>query len=360
MNTTTLDAPAPAPAPTLLAATGPAAPQRKPGALDWAPVNYDLRDTWFPVSHSRDVVAQPIRRIIHAQAYFLWRDGSGVACAAEFRPDQMSAKRHLASAFTGGSGLYPVIERYGYIWAWYGNPEHADVLLIPHIPFVPLDGSLPGYTQRTVRFDASSALSVENLIDLTHADFLHAGTIGDGTADADVVEVEWTSETVTRTRMVTNKSVAPIMRWIGGVRAKFQDFRAVLHIHLRSNVCISYPRFRPGYDVPNVQPFVPVGSYRSRCDVTFNTTAAPAPFRYVMPRINYVIQPQDNSVVRPQSPRYFDPTERADLHSRFDKPGNRYRLQMEQLAARQRRGDFAYGSDAEPNRDIRSLLGMDS
>jgi hypothetical protein len=42
-----------------------------------------------------------------------------------------------------------------------------------------------------------------------------------------------------------------------------------------------------------------------------------------MPRINDVMQPQDNSVVRPQSPRYFDPAERADLHSRFDKPGNR-------------------------------------
>jgi Vanillate O-demethylase oxygenase C-terminal domain len=330
---------------------------RKPGALDWTPVNYDLRDTWFPVSHSRDVTERPIRRIVHAQPYFLWRE-SGVAKAAEFRPDELPRRRAEATAFTGGSGLYPVAERSGYVWAWYGNPDHADALLIPQIPFVPLDGSLPAYTQRTVRFDASSALSVENLIDLTHADFLHAGTIGDGTAESDVVEVEWTSETVTRTRTVAQKSVAPIMRWIGGVRAKHQDFRAVLHIHLRSNVCISYPRFRPGYDVPNVQPFVPVGQYRSRCDVTFNTTAAPAPFRYVMPRINYVIQPQDNSVVRPQSPRYFEPSERGDLHSRFDKPGNRYRLQMERLAERQRRGEFGYGADAEPGRDIRGLLGM--
>jgi len=232
-------------------------------------------------------------------------------------------------------------------------------LLLPHIPFLPVDGSLPGYTQRTVRFDASSALSVENLIDLTHADFLHANTIGDGISESDVVEVEWTSETVTRTRTVAQKSVAPVMRWVGGVRAKYQDFRAVLHIHLRSNVCISYPRFRPGYDVPNLQPFLPVGKHRSRCDVTFNTTAAPAPFRYLMPRINYIIQPQDNSVVRPQNQRYFEPGERIDLHSRFDAPGTRYRFQMEQLAERQRKGDFSYGSDAEPGRDITQLLGMD-
>jgi hypothetical protein len=330
---------------------------RKAGRRDWTPINYDLRDTWFPVSHSRDVTQRPIRRIVHSQPYYLWRE-NGKPRAAEFRPDQLQQMRAHASALTGGSGLYPVIERYGYVWAWYGNPDHADARLIPHIPFLPLDGGLPDYTQRTVRFDACSALSVENLIDLTHADFLHAGTIGDGTSESDMVEVEWTSETVTRTRIVTQKSVAPIMRWVGGVRAKYQDFRAVLHVHLRSNVCISYPRFRPGYDVPNLQPFLPVGQHRSRCDVTFNTTAAPIPLRYVMPRIAFVIQPQDNSVVRPQNERYFEPDERADLHSRFDTPGTRYRFLMEQLAQRQQRVDFAYGSDADPGRDISALLGM--
>ncbi|MEH6386297.1 MAG: aromatic ring-hydroxylating dioxygenase subunit alpha [Pseudomonas profundi] len=335
-----------------------AAGQRTKRPSDWTPVNYDLHDTWFPVSHSRDVTSRPIRRIIHSQPYFLWRE-NGIPQAAEFHPSRLAALRHASSAFTGGSGSYPVIERYGYIWAWYGDPDHADIQLLPHIPFLPLDGNIPGYTQRTVRFDASSALSVENLIDLTHADFLHANTIGDGISESDVVEVEWTSETVTRTRMVTQKSVAPVMRWVGGIRARYQDFRAVLHIHLRSNVCISYPRFRPGYDIPNLQPFLPVGRHRSRCDVTFNTTAAPSPFRYLMPRINYIIQPQDNSVVRPQNERYLDASDRRDLHSRFDAPGTRYRYQMEQLAERQRRGDFSYGADAEPGRDITALLGMD-
>lgn len=340
-----------------MAATEAQGKKRKPRG-DWIPTNYDLRDTWFPVSHSRDVTSRPIRRIIHAQPYFLWREG-GQPMASEFHPKQLQSMMGAASAFTGGSGLYPVVERYGYVWAWYGNPDNADQQLLPHIPFLPLDGDIPGYTQRTVRFDAASALSVENLLDLTHADFLHANTIGDGISESDVVEVEWTSETVTRTRIVTQKSVAPIMRWVGGVRAKYQDFRAVLHVHLRSNVCISYPRFRPGYDVPNLQPFLPVGKHRSRCDVTFNTTAAPSPFRYLMPRINYIIQPQDNSVVRPQNQRYFEQPEQRDLHSRFDAPGTRYRLLMEKLAKRQREGDFSYGSDADPGRDITALLGMD-
>lgn len=325
---------------------------------DWIPINFDLRDTWFPVAYSADIGLRPVRRVVHAQDVYLWRDG-GRLQAVEFRPDRLAAMLPAASLFTGGSGRYPVVERYGYVWVWYGNPDNAHEGLIPCIPFLPADGrGIPRYTQRTVRFDAASPLSVENLIDLTHADFLHANAIGDSQSENDVVEVHSTSETVTRTRIVTQKSVAPVMRWIGGVRAKYQDLRAVLHVHLRNSVCISYPCFTPGYAIPNVQPFVPVGKHRSRVDQTNYTVHAPAPFRWLMPRISYVIQPQDNSVLRQQNARYFESTERRDLSSRFDGPGNRYRLLMVRLAERQRQGDYRYGADADPSADISSVLGI--
>jgi hypothetical protein len=342
-----------------LAETRPApdAPQRKL-PVDWSPTSYDLRDTWFPVAHARDVGAEPVRRVVHAQTYWLWRNGDR-PMAAEFAPHELARRRHSASAFTGGLGYYPVVERFGYLWAWYGNPDRADAHLIPEIPFLPRDGDLPPNTRRTVRFDCSSALSVENLLDLTHADFLHPQLVGDHRSESDTVEVEWTSETLTRTRVVIGRPVAPLMRWVGGVRAQFQDLRLTLHVHLRNSVCISYPRFRPGFDIPNVQPFVPVGSHRSRLDVVQDTRTAPLAFRHLMPRTSYVIRNQDNSVVRPQHPRYIGQETQRDLHSRFDKPGARYRFMMEQLAARQRGGDFSYGSDVDPGRDISGLLGMD-
>jgi phenylpropionate dioxygenase-like ring-hydroxylating dioxygenase large terminal subunit len=325
---------------------------------DWIPGNLDLRDTWFPMAYSADVKAHPVRRTVHAQDVYLWRE-QGRVRAAEFRPGAAAPMRSRPTAFTGGSGHYPVHERYGYVWVWYGNPDHAHEELIPLIPFLPADGvGIPRYTQRSVRFDAASPLSVENLIDLTHADFLHANTIGDGRSESDVVEFSSTSETLTRTRIVTRKSVAPVMRWIGGVRAQYQDLRAVLHVHLRNNLCISYPSFEPGYAIPNVQPFVPVGRHRSRVDQTNYTVHAPAPFRWLMPRISYVIQPQDNSVLRPQNARYFEANQRRDLSSRFDAPGNRYRVLMARLAQRQREGDFGYGADADPAADISRLLGM--
>jgi hypothetical protein len=338
------------------AQTAAASPAKR---ADWLPTEYDFRDCWFPLAHATDVGVRPILRALHARHVYLWRE-RGRAVAAENHPAKAAASSPGSSEFTAGSGFYPVAEYYGYIWVWYGNPEQATEELIPHIPFLPRDGSnIPKYMRTTVRFDGCSALSVENLLDLTHADFLHGEVVGgEGESESDEVEFSFTTETLTRTRIVTRKPVSPVMRWVGGVRAKYQNFRSTLHVHLRSNVCISYPRFRPGFDVPNVQPFIPSGKYRSRVNQIFNLHDAPTPFRQIMPRMAYVVGPQDNSVIRPQNPCYLELSERRDLHSRFDAPGARYRFLLKRLWERQQNGDYSYLGDADPGSDITAVLGM--
>jgi phenylpropionate dioxygenase-like ring-hydroxylating dioxygenase large terminal subunit len=325
---------------------------------EWRPMEIDLHDTWFPLAHANHVNSTPIRRAMHRQTVFLWRD-RGCAVAAEYLPGQ---KNKTFSRFTAGSGCYPSCEYFGYIWVWYGNPENADEDLIPDVPFLPRDGrGIPEYMRTSVRFDGNSLLSVENLLDLTHADFLHGEVVGgEGEAESDEISFDHTSETLTRVRHVVGKPVSPVMRWLGGVRAKYQEFRSTLHVHLRSNVCISYPRFRPGFDIPNIQTFVPSGPYRSRVDQIFSLGAAPTPFRQLMPRLAYVVGPQDNAVVRPQNPRYRNAEGRADQHSRFDAPGVRYRYLMKKLWERQQAGDYSYLADAKPTTDLRQVLGIDS
>ena len=337
-----------------------AAPQSRRTSKDWMPMEYDLRDCWFAVAHAPDVTPEPVLRAVHDCQVYLWRD-NGRACAAEFHPSKLKSMKPRYSEFTAGGGYYPVAECYGYVWVWYGNPDNASEELIPQIPFLHKDGrNIPNYMRTTVRFDGCSGLSVENLLDLTHADFLHGEIVGgEGDAESDVVEYSHTSETLTRTRIVMGKPVSPIMRWVGGVRGKKQDFRSTLHVHLRSNLCISYPRFRPGFDIPNAQPFIPNGKYRSRVNQIFNLNAAPTPFRQIMPRMAYVVGPQDNSVIRPQNPRYLQQSDRRDLHSRFDAPGARYRYLLQKLWERQQSGDYSYQSDVDPGGDVTELLGMD-
>src|SRR5258708_9128739 len=68
------------------AAADSAATRSRSARRDWTPLNYDLRDAWFPVSHSRDVTEKPIRRIVHSQPYFLWRAPRGSTFAAPVPP----------------------------------------------------------------------------------------------------------------------------------------------------------------------------------------------------------------------------------------------------------------------------------
>ena len=102
-------------------------------SAEWIPGQHALRDTWFPIAHSPHVSERPIRRIIHSQPYYLWREGNNVK-AAEYAPNASIKK---TSEFTAGSGFYPVLERYGYVWVWYGNPDNASEELIPNVPYLP-------------------------------------------------------------------------------------------------------------------------------------------------------------------------------------------------------------------------------
>src|SRR3546814_5982323 len=59
----------------------------------------------------------------------------------------------------------------------------------------------------------------------------------------------------------------------------------------------------------------------------------------------------------PQSSRYAYPDNRRDLHSRHDAAGQRYRIIMQELAARQARGDFSFRETLSD--DPSTLLGID-
>jgi phenylpropionate dioxygenase-like ring-hydroxylating dioxygenase large terminal subunit len=331
----------------------PVAATRNGGANGWVPHRVVMRDTWFPLAHSTTVGAKPVRRSIYSHPYFLWREGDRVI-ASEFHPNQRGTQP--AGAFTDRNGRYPVMERYGYVWGWFGNPEAADPVHLPNLPILPPNGGLPKHMTGAVRFDCSAPISLENLIDLTHADFLHANVVGDEKSETEDMEVFWTSETVTMVRTCTGKTVAPVMKFFSGIRQPTQNIRQVIHIYLRSHAAIAYGRFSPGDDVPLFHPCVPETRDRTRLDYTMNTSNAGFMFRHVMPKASYLVSRQDSSMTSPQSPRYMRDTKRRDLHSKFDSAGQRYRLLMQDLAARQEAGDFAYRDNVSA--DCSDLIGL--
>ncbi|WP_051872241.1 aromatic ring-hydroxylating dioxygenase subunit alpha [Streptomyces sclerotialus] len=71
---------------------------------------------------------------------------------------------------------YPLAELDGFVWVWIGDPARADVSAVPRAPWL----ADPAWT--VVRgmepLNARYGLLVDNLLDLSHETFLHAGYIG--------------------------------------------------------------------------------------------------------------------------------------------------------------------------------------
>ena len=319
----------------------------------WIPHDIVMRDTWFPVAHNYSVTGKPVRRAVYSHPIFLWRE-NGVVVASENHPNEKVVGEK--SQYTDARGRYPVMEHYGVVWVWFGNPLAADPVHLPSLPFLPPKGGLPRHMTSTVRFECAAPISLENLIDLTHADFLHADVVGDERSDSETVETFFDSETVTMVRTCTNKSVAPVMKFFSGIKQPTQNVRQVIRIYLRSHCAIAYGRFTPGDDVPLFHPCTPETRDRTRMEMVMNTTNSDLLFRHVMPKAGYKVSRQDSYMTSPQSPRYMRDTDRKDLHSKFDQAGQRYRMAMMELADRQAKGDFAYRDNVSA--DCSEIIGL--
>ncbi|PZU10979.1 aromatic ring-hydroxylating dioxygenase subunit alpha [Sphingomonas sp.] len=84
---------------------------------------------------------------------------------------------------------YPIAERDTILWIWMGHAEDADPGLIPAYPVLNDDRE-----HRTVRGYYRSAghyqLVIDNLMDLTHPEFVHAGSLGSPDLNRACYEVE--------------------------------------------------------------------------------------------------------------------------------------------------------------------------
>ena len=74
---------------------------------------------------------------------------------------------------------YPLVERHSALWVWLGNPEAADPATIPPYDFIDRQKPEARVTGHLVT-RAHYMLMVDNILDLTHADYLHASSLGGG------------------------------------------------------------------------------------------------------------------------------------------------------------------------------------
>src|SRR5690606_31984308 len=321
----------------------------------WEPGKYVLRDAWFPVAHSQAIRRDPARRFVHGQPFYLWRQGERLR-AAECHPAERKARRGEASAFPTG-GAYPGVERYGFAWVWYGDPATAAADLIPDIPFLSPARGAPAYARQSNYFHCAYELVLENILDLTHIDFVHGNFGGTHESEEDSVRVESTSETVTMVRTTKRRPTSAYQKTVLGIRAPFQDVVFFTHVFIRSGVCFLHAHYSAAPSMPLIQNNTPESRFLTRADSTFGVEQCPDPYyRRNWPGTGPMVAAQDERMLNPQNPHYVLAAPAADNNTRFDTAGLLYRRRHGALVARQAAGDYSYQADMAKGSDIAEIL----
>jgi phenylpropionate dioxygenase-like ring-hydroxylating dioxygenase large terminal subunit len=131
----------------------------------------------------------------------------GLAYGPNGRCTRMPAQETLnpSAAVTA----YPVVERHRYVWIWPGDPDQADPALVPDLhwnddPAWAGDGEL-------IQLDCDYRLVLDNLMDLTHEQFLHSDSLAnDELSDAEP-DVEHDEDSVTLTRWMHGIEAPPFL-----------------------------------------------------------------------------------------------------------------------------------------------------
>jgi phenylpropionate dioxygenase-like ring-hydroxylating dioxygenase large terminal subunit len=166
-----------------------------------------LRNAWYAAAWSEEIGRSLLQRTLLNEPLLFFRSQAGqpVAmsnlCPHRFAPlhlgklvgDAVECPYHgLRFNGTGhcvdnphGNGVipraaqvrvYPLVERYGLLWIWMGEPAHADPGLIADYSCL-TDSNKFASAHGYIKLQANYQLVMDNLTDLSHASFVHETTL---------------------------------------------------------------------------------------------------------------------------------------------------------------------------------------
>ena len=166
-----------------------------------------IRNAWYLAAWSDELGAQPLARRICNQPIVLFRDRQHGVVALEDRCCHRAAPLHRGRVVDAGlqcgyHGLvfdhagqcvaipsqvfiperarvrsYPVVEKDQMIWIWAGDPACADTSKVIDYPFHNDNRNWP-HRHTVMHIKANYLLLLDNLLDMTHAAYVHGKTVG--------------------------------------------------------------------------------------------------------------------------------------------------------------------------------------
>jgi vanillate O-demethylase monooxygenase subunit len=105
---------------------------------------------------------------------------------------------------------FPVIEKNGIVWFWPGEPAIATTTDTPE--FSAVDDSVCHVARRYLHVKSNYVLESDNILDLSHIQFLHPGTLGSDAVQKAKTEVVQSGNTVWSKRVVSGEDLKPFLR----------------------------------------------------------------------------------------------------------------------------------------------------
>lgn len=199
-----------------------------------------LRNSWYVAGTAGEASRTPFARTYLDEHVMIFRTEAGdpVAtsqhCPHRFAPldmgkldgDIIVCPYHALRFDTGGrcvsmpSGgtpppqarltIYPLVERYQLLWIWMGEADLADPAAIPDFGY--LEDRAFGWFDGYLYVKGNYQLVVDNLLDLSHAEFLHPALSSDGWTARNQQKISQDSNRVMVHNVAEQDHILPIMR----------------------------------------------------------------------------------------------------------------------------------------------------
>jgi len=131
---------------------------------------------------------------------------------------------------------YPVVERHHALWIWPGDPERADPALIPD--FSVYDRPDIVSSRDYLHVGANYELINDNLLDLSHAAFLHPFLAPESFAARSRTRVEQEGQTVYSYLWNDDEEITPLFRLVWDKAAGRGDMRSHMRWTAPSNLLL--------------------------------------------------------------------------------------------------------------------------
>lgn len=148
---------------------------------------------------------------------------------------------------------FPAVERDRYVWVWLGDPELADPARIPDMH--QMSSSEWAGDGETIHADCNYQLILDNLMDLTHEEFVHSSSIGQEELSGSDFEVTHEGNSVTVSRWMYGINPPPF--WLKNMRDKFPGFEGkvdrwqIIHYEFPGTICIDVGVAKAGTGAPD-------------------------------------------------------------------------------------------------------------